>query len=104
VSLLTANLAQTDTPREGRCRCSSHGAIFLRVVGGQPAFGTHPDKYVVAMRRQVSGLLHITIAHFFSEITVGERAQIALDIRGFSRDDGALDADVLVRRTFRLYT
>jgi excinuclease UvrABC ATPase subunit len=37
--------------RTVRCRCSSHGVIFLRVVGGQPSFRTHADKYVVGMRR-----------------------------------------------------
>src|SRR5262245_9944519 len=78
--------------------------LFLRVVGGQPSFRTHADKYVVGMRRQVSCLLDIAVAPFFPEITARERAQIALDIRRFGRNNGAFYADILVRRRFRLRT
>src|SRR4030095_2601534 len=78
--------------------------LFLRVVGGQPSFRMHADKYVVGMRRQVSCLLDIAVAPFFPEITARERAQIPLDIRRFGRNNRALHADILVRRRFRLRT
>src|SRR5262249_33491453 len=56
------------------------------------------------MRRQVSRLFDIAVAFFFPEITARERTQIPLDIRRFGRNDGTLNADVLVRRRFRLRT
>src|SRR5262245_9518903 len=78
--------------------------LFLGVIRRQPSFRTHADKYVVGMCRQVSRLFHVAVTRFFSEITAGKWAQIALDIGRFSRDDGTLYTDVLVRRIFGLHT
>jgi hypothetical protein len=51
---------------------------------------------------RVSYLLNIAVAPFYAEVTVGEGTKIALQIRRLRGDDGALHADILIRRRLRL--
>jgi hypothetical protein len=83
-------------------RAPSQGPEFLGEVDREPSLWAHPDEHVLRVFVRVAGLLDITVAHFCAEVPVGEGTKIALQIRRLHGNDGALHADILIRRHLRL--